>query len=1782
MASVGELSVDVKARINDFSKNLTTALGQANSFASRMSTIGKKDFFAPMQETLNGMKRDFGQIIQGIVLAQTFYSGLQLFKQLTSAVYEYTDALNYAQVTFSNLFRDISMGEEFVAVLQQYAARSPFDFTDIEKGARQLSAYGIQAKNLMYVMEGIGNLSAVTGDPQTFETVSRAMGQIYSKGKLSAEEMRQLAEAGLNVKEVYARLGVEAGNVGKANIDAATALNTIVEVLNDTYAGAMDAANTTMRGMLANTKDVLLSVTSAVFQPAYDRLQRVLKWIQIGLDQFQQTFTTDGLIAAINQAFGPDTSTRIQQFIAICQYLGSTLYQLLVPAMKLLGMYGQTVMAVFGNMVRVLGPVIQFFAALLNSFMSSAQGAKLLQSALMGLVVIKMVGGFVTALTSVVGLMSNALTGVISVVSAASGALTILTGAEAGAAAGAYGAAAAWKYFTKALNVNPIVLALTIILSLIAAVVGLRAVLGQTTDSLAEMSGVDFKKFFEGIKQATGDAEKFKKPFEDAGDAVEDANGELDKTKKKLEGLLSFDEVFKLPERTDPDGSGSGDNDSTEIYEPGDFGAIEFPEVEPLDPRSLFPDIKDILAWFEDQPWWKIGQYVSNGIATGLKMYKKTPSKALVDLMDDLIKTASKKLDKFNIKERMGKLAEKAAEARDYFKSEGKELGKLLYDSIEEEIGPEKAKKMKLKQRLEKIGKEAGKGTKAWSETGAKLAKALEKELSLELGRDVQISSYMEDLAKEAEKSSAKFAKAGKSLAERLTKEIETYLGPTRTKELKIKENLEKIAKEATESGKAWDEAGSKTAKEFFESLNKEFAQASIDPDNLKKSVAKLAEELKASGVEFTDTGKELSDDFIKSIEKNLNEKSFGEVAKEFGENLVKAFKSIPKNISEALAKDFTPTAIFGAIAKSFTADSGESIFKAFTTSLKGAITPAKIAQFFKTGLKDMGITMIGEMLFEELAKWLEENGLTEASKAVSNFGPIVASGIGTAIATKSPWGFVVGAVWGALFEALGKGLEEGDWTSMLSTVPAVLGGMLGKSLTKGKFAQVFTRSLTNGKGSIWAMIGSIVTDLLFGSIADSMEANGDANGAALIRGIGDCVSGALGGAAIGALFGPWGALAGAIIGALVSALVGHWDEISKWWTDVAVPWFENLPNAIAQFFADADKWLSDDKLNPLAGLWNGIKKVWGTISKFFMGMGKLIVGFITGDKQLLHDAGYDLMDASWEGIQAIWDSDIVKFFTGLAKAIQGFFKDPIGTLKNIGKDIMKGLLNAAKAFFNSDFGKFFGGVLSGIAGFFKDPLGTLTNVGKDIMKGMYDAIVSFFNTDIGKFFSGILKAIVKFIKNPGKALADVGEAIMKGFKDGIDSIWKNIQAFFSGILDWIIEHKGPVNKDRKALQPAGKAIINGLFDGIKSIWENVANWFLSIPNKIKGFFKNAINWLVGAGKNIIKGLKEGFTTFWMSVNNWLKERKDKIKAKFEGALNWLFNAGKNVFKGLKEGFTTVWTNINEWLKERKDKIKGKFETAINWLVNAGKNVFKGLKEGFTTIWTNINDWLNERKDKIKGKFETAVTWLFGSGKNIINGLKQGLSEAWANVKAFFSGIKSRISGVFTHAKDWLWNAGWNIITGFHNAMVNAFKGTQDFIKGIGQWIIDHKGPIEYDFRMLQPAGEAIMLGFNEGLERKFKTVMGTVSGFGSQIEGAFTAPQLTIGRMNAPSMVTAPATATSAGTQEVANPYLTQSSDDASQRPIMYVGTLIADKQGLRELKKKLDIVDKEQSRYR
>lgn len=112
-------------------------------------------------------------------------------------------------------------------------------------------------------------------------------------------------------------------------------------------------------------------------------------------------------------------------------------------------------------------------------------------------------------------------------------------------------------------------------------------------------------------------------------------------------------------------------------------------------------------------------------------------------------------------------------------------------------------------------------------------------------------------------------------------------------------------------------------------------------------------------------------------------------------------------------------------------------------------------------------------------------------------------------------------------------------------------------------------------------------------------------------------------------------------------------------------------------------------------------------------------------------------------------------------------------------------------------------GVWNGIVAFFGN---IWNNIGNIVQTGI-NAVVNLIGELPGK--------ILGFFSDAGTLLFEAGKSILQGFLDGLLSIWNNVTDFIGGIADYIVEHKGPLEKDRKLLIPAGKAIMQSLGTGL-------------------------------------------------------------------------------------------------------------------------------------------------------------------------------------------------------------------------------------------------------------------------------------------------------------------------------------------------------------------------------
>lgn len=634
MASVGVLNAELQLRIDNLMRNADTASKRMQSVANTIQdAFGKTDYITPLRESVQGLGHDFRNITSGIIIAQTFYQILNAAQAAAGAIWEYTDALNASQVAFGNLFGNYDLASEFVAVLQEYATRSPFDFRDVQSAAQSLRAYGIEAENLMFVIQGIGNLASVTGNySETFNRMARAIGQINTRGKLMGEEMRQLAEAGLNVDAVYQRLGITAGEVADANISSAEAINAIVDVLNESYGDAVAAANTTMQGILANMRDLALSIISSIIQPVYEGVHSMLYTISQGINEFQQLFNAGGLGNAISQMFGSDVLATLQNFMAIVVQLGQSILQVLYPALRVVGQALLAIITAATPVISVISMLLSILGNLANFLLNNAAAMRILQGILMALATAFILNRVAAAGMLILQVVSRVIAFFSTIAMAASQALQVMSIYLATGASAAVAAGKGWVAFASALNVNPLILAISVIAALVAALIGLRSLLGGVSDVAANMTSFEPSNFLGSIPAASGDINKFNNRLQDTNDQLNDMADGLGNAgkaaEKAVEGLLSFDEVFSLPDANDPTLGGGGLGDigdvgDVSIPDLGDIGA-GIPDVPLFDWDKLLgygqlTSIWDsIVDFFKNLEWPDIASYISTGIISAI------------------------------------------------------------------------------------------------------------------------------------------------------------------------------------------------------------------------------------------------------------------------------------------------------------------------------------------------------------------------------------------------------------------------------------------------------------------------------------------------------------------------------------------------------------------------------------------------------------------------------------------------------------------------------------------------------------------------------------------------------------------------------------------------------------------------------------------------------------------------------------------------------------------------------------------------------------------------------------------------------------------------------------------------------------------------------------------------------------------------------------------------------------------------------------------------------------
>lgn len=252
------------------------------------------------------------------------------------------------------------------------------------------------------------------------------------------------------------------------------------------------------------------------------------------------------------------------------------------------------------------------------------------------------------------------------------------------------------------------------------------------------------------------------------------------------------------------------------------------------------------------------------------------------------------------------------------------------------------------------------------------------------------------------------------------------------------------------------------------------------------------------------------------------------------------------------------------------------------------------------------------------------------------------------------------------------------------------------------------------------------------------------------------------------------------------------------------------------------------------------------------------------------------------------------------------------------------------------------------------------------------------------------------------------------------------------------------------------------------NIWNGVTNTFSYVWNGISGYLSGLWNGIVSIAKGTWELLKVVIMTPILFLIDILTGSWNKIGQDAKLAWDNLVQGASLIWNGLKTIITTVVSAIKDWAVN-----------VWNLLTTTAVSIFNGLKNGVVSIFNGI-----------KNGVISIANGLVQGAISVFNGLKTGVQNIINKVKDIFNSLKS-IS---------LIDIGKKIMNGFLNGLKSAYKKVQDFIGGIGNWIREHKGPIQVDRKLLIPSGNAIMLGLNSGLNSGFDDVKSNVNSMGNTI----------------------------------------------------------------------------------
>lgn len=322
---------DTKKRLDTLKEAYNNVSGTPEEVKAQQNALTRE--IAETEANLKSLKeqyRDFGSVakqqLQNVgeqmkeVGGKFTDVGQDLSLKLTAPIValgtvgvSYNAQLEQYRTMFTTLTGSAEEADKILTQLQEDAQKSPFDSSALIQANQYLISAGVSAEDARKTILDLGNAVAATGGgSDELNRMAQNLQQIKNVGKASAQDIKQFANAGINI------YGLLAESTGKT-VEQVKEMDVSYEVLAEAlakaseeggkYAGAMEAQGQTLNGSLNATKEsvrmLLGEITEAampIIVQVLEKIRQIISWLSSLDDETKKTILIVGAVVA---ALGP-------------------------------------------------------------------------------------------------------------------------------------------------------------------------------------------------------------------------------------------------------------------------------------------------------------------------------------------------------------------------------------------------------------------------------------------------------------------------------------------------------------------------------------------------------------------------------------------------------------------------------------------------------------------------------------------------------------------------------------------------------------------------------------------------------------------------------------------------------------------------------------------------------------------------------------------------------------------------------------------------------------------------------------------------------------------------------------------------------------------------------------------------------------------------------------------------------------------------------------------------------------------------------------------------------------------------------------------------------------------------------------------------------------------------------------------------------------------------------------------------------------------------------------